>query len=137
MKKVESIKSGAPEKLGRRVYTLGYRKEYTECRRTKSTNEEKSKCFEMFSCRCTHRVSFGKHKSYSDFIKALLNTSDIIEKALELEHARTTQLKYSFTLYAEHDVAVLLRTLSESTQIDMSILLRYIAWRIAVTGWSD
>ena len=127
MKKYETITTGAPEKLGKRVAKSGARKSFTNKRRTApgATNEP-------LYCNLTYRdytrTKYGRGDGISDFIEDLLNDRDFVQKAVILEATREEQVKKPCTMYLTPETAVHIRTYSAMNALDMSIMLRYIAW---------
>ena len=127
MKKYESITSDAPEKLGKRVAKSGTRKSFTNKKRTApgATNES---LYCTLTYRDYTRTKYGRGDGISDFIEDLLNDRDFVKKAVKLEATREEQVKKSCTMYLTPETAVHIRTYSAMNALDMSIMLRYIAW---------
>ena len=127
MKKYETITTGAPEKLGKRVAKSGARKSFTNKKRIEpgATNEP-------LYCNLTYRdytrTKYGRGDGISNFIEDLLNDRDFVKKAVKLEATREEQVKKSHTMYLTPETAVHIRTYSTMNALDMSIMLRYIAW---------
>ena len=132
MKKYEPITTGAPEKIGRRVAKSGARKAFTNKRRTASgATSEPLYC--NLSYRDITRTSYGRG-GISDFIETLLADKDFVKKAVLLEAKREEQAKKSNTMYLTKETAAHIRAYSEINALDMSIMLRYIAWRWRMCG---
>lgn len=127
MKKYETITSGAPEKFGRRVATSGARKSFTNKKRTPSGATS-----EPLYCALSYRdyicTKYGRGDNISSFIETMLNDPDFVKKAVKLEATREEQVKKSCTMYLTPDTAAHIRAYSEMNALDMSIMLRYIAW---------
>ena len=133
MKKYELITGGAPEKLGRRVAKSGTRKSYTNKKRTASgAVSEPLYC--NLSYRDVTRTSYGRGDDISDFIEELLSDRDFVKKAVILEAKREEQAKKSNTMYLTQETAAHIRAYSEINALDMSIMLRYIAWKWRMAG---
>ena len=134
MKKYETITTGAPEKLGKRVAKSGTRKLYTNTKRTASKDAS-----EPLYCTLTYRdyipMRYGRGNALfiSSFIKERLNKPDFLRNAVKLESMRDEQLTKSCTMYLSPDTASLIRKYSEINSVDMSIILRYIAWCLRFT----
>lgn len=128
MKKYESITTGAPEKLGRRVAKSGARKSYTNKKRTPSGATS-----EPLYCSLTYRdyvrTKYGRGDNISKFIETLLGNPDFIKKAVMLESTREERVTKSCTMYLTPETAAHIRAYSEMNALDMSIMLRYIAWQ--------
>ena len=134
MKKYESIASGAPEKLGKRVAKSGTRKIFTNKRRTASgAVSEPLYC--NLSYRDVTRTSYGRGDAISEFIEELLVDRDFVKKAVILEAKREEQAKKSNTMYLTQETAAHIRAYSEINALDMSIMLRYIAWKWRLSGF--
>ena len=132
MRKYETITSGAPEKLGRRVAKSGARKSYTNKKRTASgATSEPLYC--NLSYRDITRTLYGRGGDISDFIETLLADKNFVKNAVLLEAKREEQAKKSNTMYLTQETAAHIRAYSEINALDMSIMLRYIAykWRMA------
>lgn len=132
MKKYESITTGAPEKLGRRVAKSGTRKAFTNKRRTASGATS-----QPLYCNLTYRdyirTKYGRGDSISNFIEELLGDTDFVKKAVKLEATREEQVHKTCTMYLTPETAAHIRAYSEINALDLSIMLRYIArkWRMA------
>ena len=128
MKKYESITSGAPEKLGRRVAKSGARKSFTNKKRTAS-----GATTDPLFCNLTYRdyvrTKYGRGDNISNFIEELLQDRDFVKKAVHLEATREEQVKKSCTMYLTPETAAHIRAYSEMNALDLSIMLRYIAWK--------
>lgn len=127
MKKYETITSGAPEKLGRRVAVSGARKSFTNKKRTPSgATSEPLYC--TLSYRDYVRTKYGRGDGISDFIETLLENPNFVKCAVKLEATREERVTKSCTMYLTPDTAAHIRAYSEMNALDMSIMLRYIAW---------
>lgn len=128
MKKYESITSGAPEKLGKRVAKSGTRKSFTNKKRTASGATS-----EPLYCNLTYRdyvrTKYGRGDNISNFIETLLENPDFVKNAVKLEATREEQVTKSCTMYLTPETAAHVRAYSEMNALDMSIMLRYIAWK--------
>lgn len=128
MKKYESITSGAPEKLGRRVAKSGTRKTFTNKKRIAS-----GAVSEPLYCNLTYRdyvrTKYGRGDGISHFIETLLENRDFVKCAVKLEATREEQVTKTCTMYLTPDTAAHIRAYSEMNALDMSIMLRYIAWK--------
>lgn len=128
MKKYESIITDAPEKLGKRVATSGLRKSFTNKKRTAS-GATSDPLFCNLTYRDYVRTKYGRGDNISNFIEELLNDTDFVKKAVKLEATREERVTKSCTMYLTPETAAHIRAYSEMNALDMSIMLRYIAWR--------
>lgn len=128
MKKYESITSGAPEKLGKRVAKSGTRKSFTNKKRTAS-GATSAPLYCNLTYRDYVRTKYGRGDDISDFIEGLLDDRDFVKNAVKLEATREEQVKKSCTMYLTPKTAAHIRAYSEMNALDMSIMLRYIAWK--------